>query len=183
VGLLDRLRGRSLPDDDDRWLVIGLGNPEHEYGGTRHNVGADVVRRLAERLGASFKAHKKAQAQVADTHDRGTPLSLVVPFGYMNRSGGPVQQAMAFYKVPHDRLIVVDVEPQHVVVQGAEGAPPYRTRCIRAPDSPPLTPGDTVVVTNVNPSSDLTVVARVAPGAHEGHVYELSEYQPAPGPP
>jgi hypothetical protein len=94
--------------DGDRWLVVGLGNPEAEYGGTRHNVGADVVRRLAERLGASFKPHK-AQAQVADTFDRpgGTPLSLVVPFGYMNRSGGPVQQAMAFYSLDHDRLVVV----------------------------------------------------------------------------
>jgi hypothetical protein len=44
----------------------------------------------------------------------------------------------------HDRLIVVDVEPQHVAVQGAEGAPPYRARCIRASDSPPLMRGDTV---------------------------------------
>jgi hypothetical protein len=51
----------------------------------------------------------------------------------------------------HDRLIVVDVEPQHVVVQGAEGAPPYRARCIWAGDSPPLARGDTLVVTNVNP--------------------------------
>jgi peptidyl-tRNA hydrolase, PTH1 family len=93
----------------DRWLVVGLGNPETEYGGTRHNVGADTVRRLAERIGASFKAHKKVQAQVADTFDRpgGTPLSLVLPFGYMNRSGGPVQQGLAFYRVPHERLIVV----------------------------------------------------------------------------
>jgi peptidyl-tRNA hydrolase, PTH1 family len=95
----------------DRWLVVGLGNPQAEYGGTRHNIGADVVRRLAERLGASFKPHK-VQAQVADTWDRpgGTPLSLIIPFGYMNTSGGPVQQAMAFYKVPHERVIVVHDE-------------------------------------------------------------------------
>jgi hypothetical protein len=79
----------------------------------------------------------------------------------------------------HDRLIVVDVEPQHVVVQGGEGASPYRARCIRVRNSPPLAQGDTLVVTNVNPSSDLTVVERVAPGVHEGAVYELSEYQPA----
>jgi hypothetical protein len=83
----------------------------------------------------------------------------------------------------HNRLIVVDVEPQHVAVQGADGALPYRARCIRASDSPPLMRGDTVIVTNVNPSSDLTVVERVTPGAREGPVYELSEYQPAPGPP
>lgn len=87
---------------------MGLGNPEGEYAGSRHNVGADVVRLLAGRLGASFKPHK-AGAQVADTHDRpgGTPLSLVVPFGYMNECGGPVQRVAAFYKVPHERLVVV----------------------------------------------------------------------------
>ncbi len=93
----------------DRWLVVGLGNPDAEYAATRHNVGADVVRRLADRLGASFKPHKKAQAQVADswTAPGGTPLSLVLPFGYYNTSGGPVQQALAFYKVPPARLVVV----------------------------------------------------------------------------
>ena len=92
----------------DRWLVVGLGNPEVEYGGTRHNVGADVVRLLADRLGASFKPHR-VQALVADTFDKpgGTPLSLILPFGYMNNAGGPVQQAMTFYKVPSERLIVV----------------------------------------------------------------------------
>lgn len=95
--------------DGDRWIVVGLGNPDAEYAGTRHNIGADVVRRLAVRLGASFKPHGKVPAQVADTWDRpgGTPLSLVIPFGYMNTCGGPVQQALAFYKVGHERLIVV----------------------------------------------------------------------------
>jgi peptidyl-tRNA hydrolase, PTH1 family len=109
VGLLDRLRARREdPVPTDRWLVVGLGNPEAEYGGTRHNVGADVVRRLADRLGTGFKPHK-AQAQVADGFDRpgGTALSCIVPFGYMNNSGGPVQSAMAFYSAGHDRLVVV----------------------------------------------------------------------------
>lgn len=99
--------------DGGRWLVVGLGNPEAEYGGTRHNVGADTVRLLASRLGATFKPHK-AQAQIADTFYRtgrdgpaGTPLSLCLAFGYYNTVGGPVQAAMSFYKVPHDRLIVV----------------------------------------------------------------------------
>lgn len=102
------MRLRARPDPEPRWLVVGLGNPEAEYGGTRHNVGADAVRALGERLGASFRPHGKVPAQVADTFDRpgGTPLSLVVPFGYMNDSGGPVERALAFYKAPHDRLIV-----------------------------------------------------------------------------
>jgi hypothetical protein len=82
-----------------------------------------------------------------------------------------------------DRLLVVDVEPPPVVVQGAEGAPPYGARCIRAGDSLPLARGDTLVVTHVNPSSDLTVVQRVAPGPREGPVDERCESQPAPGTP
>lgn len=113
MGVLDRLRGdrraaRDREVETDRWLVVGLGNPEREYGGTRHNVGADTVRLLAKRLGASLRTHKVG-GEVADTFDRpgGTPLSLVVPPGYMNDSGGPVQRASAFYRVPGDRLVVV----------------------------------------------------------------------------
>lgn len=109
MGLLDRLRGhRHVAMETDRWLVVGLGNPEAEYGRTRHNIGADTVRLLAERLGATFKPHK-VKAQVADTWDQpgGTPLSLCLAFGYYNTTGGPVQAAMVFYKVPHERLIVV----------------------------------------------------------------------------
>lgn len=109
--LLDRLSRRGSAQvavDAGRWLVVGLGNPEAEYAGTRHNIGADVVRVLAGRLGTSFKTHK-ASAQVADTFDRpgGAPLTLAIPSGYMNNSGGPVQRLAAFYKVPGDRLVVV----------------------------------------------------------------------------
>lgn len=117
MGLLDRFRHSDPPvSGADRWLVVGLGNPDAEYAGTRHNVGADTVRLLAKRLGASFKPHK-AKAQIADTFFRSgtqagsspaeTPLSLCLAFGYYNTTGGPVQAAMAFYKIPHERLIVV----------------------------------------------------------------------------
>ena len=92
----------------DRWLVVGLGNPEAEYAGTRHNLGADAVRRLAQRHGVALKRHKTG-SQVADTFLRpgGDPVSLIVPVGYMNTSGDPVQRAVAFYKTGLDRLVVV----------------------------------------------------------------------------
>jgi PTH1 family peptidyl-tRNA hydrolase len=61
-----------------------------------------------------FRAHKVG-GLVADTQYRlpaGEPvaLSLMVPFGYVNESGGPVQSALAFYKLPPERLVVVHDE-------------------------------------------------------------------------
>ena len=40
---------------DDRWLVVGLGNPGPEYAGNRHNLGFGVVDLLASRINAGFK--------------------------------------------------------------------------------------------------------------------------------
>lgn len=92
---------------DDRWLVVGLGNPDDEYGGTRHNVGAETVVRLAQRLRTELAPNRRAGAAVAEVRDGGTRLVLARPMGYMNNSGGPVQQTAAWYKVPPERLVVV----------------------------------------------------------------------------
>jgi peptidyl-tRNA hydrolase, PTH1 family len=91
---------------DDRWLVVGLGNPEGEYGGTRHNVGADAVRLLARREHAELARNKRVRCEVAQTDLGGARLVLALPSGYMNRSGDPVQSAAAWFKVPAERIIV-----------------------------------------------------------------------------
>ena len=67
-------------------LVVGLGNPESEYGGTRHNLGADVVARLAERHGARLKRGKE-RALVAETRIDGKRVVLAFPQTYVNDSG------------------------------------------------------------------------------------------------
>ena len=94
--------------DDDRWLVVGLGNPEREYGGTRHNVGADAVRAVARREHADLARNKRVRCEIAEVRlGAGQRLVLAVPDSYMNRSGGPVQQAAAWYKVPPERIVVI----------------------------------------------------------------------------
>lgn len=99
---------------DDRWLVVGLGNPGERYQGTRHNVGADVVRSLAARAGGTLKANKRVRCEIAEATIEGARIVLTVPTSYMNRSGGPVQSAAAWYKVPTERVVVchddVDLE-------------------------------------------------------------------------
>ena len=92
---------------DDRWLIVGLGNPDGEYGGTRHNVGAEVVERLAERFRTELAPNKRTGSAVGEARDGDARLVLTRPMGYMNNSGGPVQQTAAWYKVPPERLVVI----------------------------------------------------------------------------
>jgi PTH1 family peptidyl-tRNA hydrolase len=96
---------------DDRWLVVGLGNPGPGYAGHRHNVGQMVVADLASRLGATFKVHK-AGATVAEARVRpgGERIALAVPSTFMNVSGRPVAGLLKFYSLDASRLIVIHDE-------------------------------------------------------------------------
>lgn len=100
---------------DERWLVAGLGNPEGEYGGTRHNVGADLVRLLARRHHRDLERNKRIRCEAAEIRVGDTRVALVVPQSYMNTSGGPVQQAANWYSVPPERVVVaydeIDLDP------------------------------------------------------------------------
>jgi len=94
---------------DDRYLIVGLGNPGPRYAGTRHNVGFVVGDLLAERIGARFKAHK-GRCDVVEGRLSGAPVVLAKPKSYMNVSGGPVASIARFYKVPLARIAVVHDE-------------------------------------------------------------------------
>ncbi|MGK5547873.1 aminoacyl-tRNA hydrolase [Streptomyces sp. URMC 127] len=104
-----------MTDDSSPWLIVGLGNPGPEYAGNRHNVGFMVADLLAERMGAKFKAHKAARAQVVEGRI-GAPgpssrrVVVAKPMSFMNLSGGPTAALRDFYKVPAERVIAVHDE-------------------------------------------------------------------------
>ena len=100
---------RRRSEDGERWIVAGLGNPGERYAGTRHNAGALVVERLAERADANFKRHKSG-CLVAETDIAGHRVVLARPMSYMNESGRPLRELAAFYKVPPERVVVVHDE-------------------------------------------------------------------------
>ncbi|MCB0345719.1 MAG: aminoacyl-tRNA hydrolase [Bdellovibrionales bacterium] len=85
------------------FAIVGLGNPGFRYERTRHNAGAWVV----EELGRSLSSWEdKFDAKLGRVDLGAERALLVLPQSYMNLSGGPVQRAMAFYKVDAERLIV-----------------------------------------------------------------------------
>jgi peptidyl-tRNA hydrolase, PTH1 family len=94
---------------DDRYLIVGLGNPGPSYAGTRHNAGFLVADLLAERMGGRFKAHK-GRCDVVEGRLAGAPVVLAKPKAYMNISGGPVVSIARFFKVPVERIVVVHDE-------------------------------------------------------------------------
>ena len=87
-------------------LVVGLGNPDHKYAGTRHNLGFRVCDTLSRRVGAEFTREKfHSLVAEADTPD-GTVL-LLKPQTYMNLSGQAVVAALKFYQASLDDLLVI----------------------------------------------------------------------------
>ncbi len=94
---------------DDRYLVVGLGNPGPKYATTRHNAGALVLELLGGRVGGRFKAHK-SRCEVLEGRLAGEPVVLARPMSYMNESGGPIVNVARFYKVPVERITVIHDE-------------------------------------------------------------------------
>jgi peptidyl-tRNA hydrolase, PTH1 family len=89
-------------------LVVGLGNPGREYARHRHNVGWMVVDELARRHDASWKA--KFSGRLAELRLDGHRVALLKPETYMNESGRSVAEAVRFYKLEPDAVLVIHDE-------------------------------------------------------------------------
>ena len=89
-------------------LVVGLGNPGSKYDGTRHNIGFDVVDRLAQG-GLGTKFSRRFEGQVAEVEIDFRRVLLLKPETFMNLSGRSVVPALRFYKLePADLLVICD---------------------------------------------------------------------------
>ena len=87
-------------------LIIGLGNPDKEYAQTRHNFGWLALDSFAEKNKLNWTKHKASNSLIADfkTKER---IVLAKPLTYMNESGKAVKALKRFYKLPTNKIIVV----------------------------------------------------------------------------
>jgi peptidyl-tRNA hydrolase, PTH1 family len=89
-------------------LILGLGNPEPEYAGTRHNVGFEVVRAVAERTRTPL-GRFHARSIGGEGSFRARRFALAMPQTYMNLSGESALGLIRQYGlVPSEILVVVD---------------------------------------------------------------------------
>jgi PTH1 family peptidyl-tRNA hydrolase len=87
-------------------LIVGLGNPGDKYKETRHNVGFEVLARLARRF-AGESPRARFQGEVVEATIAGQKVLLLTPLTYMNLSGASVLAARDFYKIEHPDILVV----------------------------------------------------------------------------
>jgi len=87
-------------------LVVGLGNPGREYAATRHNVGFMVIDELARR-DATVGFRHRFRSDVGETRYPGGKLILLKPRTYMNLSGNAVREAINWYHLPREDVLLV----------------------------------------------------------------------------
>ena len=100
------LFGRPRPAGPLEWLVVGLGNPGQRYAGNRHNVGFQVVDRLATASQLSFD-ERRNQTHLARGNLEEVNVAIAKPQTYMNLSGRAVGAIARFYKVPPERILII----------------------------------------------------------------------------
>lgn len=107
------------------WLIVGLGNPGAEYSGTRHNIGFEVVERLAR--GAGIKLDKsKHRARYGIGKLAGIGVAIAKPMTFMNLSGQAVAPLLREFRLTAERLLVVadetDLPLGRIRLRGEGGA-------------------------------------------------------------
>jgi len=85
-------------------VALGLGNPEDQYEGTRHNVGKEILGALARKLCLRVSSGRGDYCFAEDASDH---LVLVVPTTYVNSSGRAATQALAAFGADIEDLLVV----------------------------------------------------------------------------
>jgi PTH1 family peptidyl-tRNA hydrolase len=108
------------------WLIVGLGNPDKKYEYTRHNAGFMAIDRIAEQVHISVD-RLKFKALTGMCEIEGEKCLLMKPTTYMNLSGQAVVEAMNFYHVPIERVLVLfddislDVGGMRIRRKGSDG--------------------------------------------------------------
>lgn len=108
------------------YIVVGLGNPGRQYENTRHNCGFNAIDALCDKY--SLKMKKIRFKSLTDECRIGDRRCLIMkPSTYMNNSGEAVREAMSFYKVPPENIIIIfddislDVGRMRIRQKGSDG--------------------------------------------------------------
>lgn len=118
--------GKNKLSGSIEYLVVGLGNPDKKYENTRHNAGWLALDHLAEKYNCNVN-RIKFKSFVGECNIAGRKAMLMKPTTYMNNSGQAVVEAMNFYKIPPENVIILfddislDVGKMRIRSKGSDG--------------------------------------------------------------
>lgn len=107
------------------WLIVGLGNPGLKYEHTRHNAGFMALDLLAEESGVKVD-RSRFKALTCETTVGGQLVLLMKPQTFMNNSGEAVAEAMHWYKLSPENIIVfsddISLNPGRIRIKAKSSA-------------------------------------------------------------
>ena len=104
--IFNKLDEQKVIKGKPEFIIAGLGNPGMQYENTRHNAGFLTIDRLCERLKFDVKK-AKFRSYVGEAEIGGKCCLVMKPQPYMNNSGQAVVEAMNFYKIPIENVLVI----------------------------------------------------------------------------
>lgn len=100
------LKNKDVPRGPVEYIIAGLGNPGDKYKNTRHNAGFMAVDYIASECSEVIDK-SKFKSLIKDTMISDKRVILLKPQTFMNNSGQALIEAMNFYKIPSNKVIVL----------------------------------------------------------------------------
>lgn len=88
------------------YLIVGLGNIGSEYNKTRHNIGFDSIDVISKEYNTNVDK-VKFKGCYGETRIENHKVIFLKPSTYVNLSGDSVKQAVDYYDIDSEHLIVI----------------------------------------------------------------------------
>lgn len=126
--IFDQISKNKAPEPTGpvEYIIAGLGNPGAQYESTRHNAGFMTVDTLAQKHGFEIK-RLKFKSLTADVTIAGKRCLVMKPSTFMNNSGEAIVEAMNFYKIPIENVVIcyddISLDPGKIRIRrkGSDG--------------------------------------------------------------
>lgn len=106
------------------YIIIGLGNPEEDYSNTRHNMGFNVINKIAKQYEIEVSKNK-FKGLYGSGIIEGEKVILLKPQTFMNLSGESIKEILQFYKIEVEQIIVIyddiDIKPGTIKLRKTGG--------------------------------------------------------------
>ncbi|MEC9205692.1 MAG: aminoacyl-tRNA hydrolase [Pseudomonadota bacterium] len=88
-------------------LIVGLGNPDKNLLGTRHNVGFWFIDLLSEKFRKDLILSKKFESEIFNLEKNGKSITFMKPLSYINNSGVPIKKFIKNTNIKTENILII----------------------------------------------------------------------------